>query len=333
MITFEKSFSVRTLLTVLFLSLWYAACTGPVEKKSNEVHIAVLKGPSAMSMIGLMDKGFTFGNRKAVIQVFTEPAQVQALMVRGETDIALIPGNMSAILYNRGIRYRLVSVPVWGTLFLAGEDSTVHCWNDLRGKKVYLMARGATPDIIFRKLLQLHGLVPDKDLVVDYTFPNHLELFTAITAGRASLGILAEPFLSQAMLNNPKVHLALDLEQEWNKALNDSVPMMQTALVARDSFCLLQADWLSAFHRAYAGEVEWIRSNPDSAGILCVRFGIVNDSIAATNAVRRSGIRLELAADARQGIGRYLETLWKFNTDAVGGKMPDDSYIFQIPLQ
>jgi NitT/TauT family transport system substrate-binding protein len=286
-----------------------------------------------MSMIGLMDKGFTYENRKAVIQIFTEPAQVQALMVRGETDIALIPGNMSAILYNRGINYRLVSVPVWGTLFLAGEDSTVHNWDDLRGKKVYLMARGATPDIIFRKLLQLNGLEPDKDIELDYSFPNHLELFTAITAGRASLGILAEPFLSQSMLKNKKVHLVLDLENEWNKALKDSVPMMQTALVARDSFCLGQSAWLNAFHRAYAKEIDWIRSNSDSAGILCVRFGIVDDSVAGSKAVQRSGIRMERAADAREGIRRYLETLRAFNPDAVGGKMPDESYIFQIPPQ
>jgi NitT/TauT family transport system substrate-binding protein len=333
LITFEKSFPVRTLLIVLLLPLFLVACNPPAKHKTEDVRIAVLKGPSAMSMIRFMEKGFRFGNRKAVIQVFTEPAQVQALMVRGETDIALIPGNMSAILYNRGIRYRLVSVPVWGTLFLAGEDSSVHNWENLRGKKVYLMARGATPDIIFRKLLQLHGLIPEKDLHLDYTFPNHLELFTAVTAGRASLGILAEPFLSQAMLENPRVNLCLDLEQEWNSALADSVPMMQTALVARDSFCLLQAAWLDAFHNAYIKEVGWIRSNPDSAGVLCKRFGIVKDSVAAMNAVLRSGIRVKLAADSREGIRRYLQTLLEFNPDAVGGRMPDDNFIFQIPLQ
>ncbi|MFN8206232.1 MAG: PhnD/SsuA/transferrin family substrate-binding protein [Bacteroidales bacterium] len=322
---------MRTLLTIMVLPLLFVTCTTPAVDKSNEVQIAVLRGPSAMSMVGLMDKGFRFGNRQAVFQVFNEPAQVQALMVRGETDIALLPGNMAAILYNRGVDYRLVSVPVWGTLFLAGEDSSVQDWNDLRGKKVYLMARGATPDLIFRYLLQLNGLVPDKDIQLDYTFPNHLELFTAITAGRASLGILAEPFLSQAMLENPKVHLCLDLEKEWNIALADSVPMMQTALVVRDSFCFQETAWLDAFHRAYAREVEWIRSNPDSAGILCMRFGLIRDPIAGRDAIKRSGIRVKLASDERAGIYRYLHTLWSFNADAVGGRMPDDSFIFQIP--
>lgn len=49
---------------------------------------------------------------------------------------------MAAITYNKGMDYRLVAVPVWGTLYLVGQDTAVTEWENLKGKRVYVMARG-----------------------------------------------------------------------------------------------------------------------------------------------------------------------------------------------
>jgi NitT/TauT family transport system substrate-binding protein len=306
------------------------SCVSQSPENSADVRVAVLKGPSAMSMIGLIDKGFREEGKKAVFTIYNEPSQVQTLMIRNAVDIALIPGNMSAVLYNKGISFRLMSIPVWGTLFLAGEDSSITNWESLKGKRVFLMAKGATPDIVFRKLLQMHRLDPEKDVLLDYTFPNHLELFTAITAGRAPMGVLAEPFLSQAMSRNHRIRVSLDLEKEWNLSFADSVPMMQTAVMVRDSFSFENTNWLRGFNKAYLDEVSWLHQFPDSAGRLCVKYGILQDSSVAIESIKRANIHLEMAENKSEGIFRYFRTLYEFNPETVGGKMPDNEIILPV---
>ncbi len=83
------------------------------------------------------------------------------------------------------------------------------------------MARGMTPDIMFRYLAERNGLDPDKDMTLDYSFPTHIELANAIAAGIADLGVISEPMVSMVMKKNPAVHPIIDFNHEWIKLFGD----------------------------------------------------------------------------------------------------------------
>jgi len=57
-------------------------------------------------------------------------------MLEGIADFAMIPSTMAALIYNKDRSYILCSIPVWGTLYLFGSDTSIHSWDDLKTKKI-----------------------------------------------------------------------------------------------------------------------------------------------------------------------------------------------------
>jgi len=96
---------IGTLLVVLLLS-----CS---KKPSDTIRIGVLEGPSAVSFIQLIDQPTLIEDKKIEIIIKSEPLQIQALMMQGELDFAILPTVMAANLYNKGLGYRMVACPIW----------------------------------------------------------------------------------------------------------------------------------------------------------------------------------------------------------------------------
>ncbi len=306
-------------------------CGNPPSANDSRFQVAVLKGPSAISMIKMINDGFSYLGKHADFRIYNEPDQVKALMIRKQADIALLPANMAAIIFNKGLSdYALAAVPVWGSLYLAGTDTSVTTIDNLRGKTVYLMARGATPDIVFRYILKANHIDPEKDIELDYTFNGHFELASAITAGRASMGIISEPFVSLSASKNPDVKVLIDLEKFWDKIHADSVPMVQTALMIKRDFLENNRDLVKEFFKKYNETITWLGDHHIESGRLMVKYDIVPDEEVAKNSLHRIHIRFALACDEKARIDRYWQILFTFNPAAVGGRIPDERFYAEI---
>jgi NitT/TauT family transport system substrate-binding protein len=124
-----------------------------------------------MGMIKLIDSLDRVEEPGIKVQIVNEPIQVRKMMLDGKADFAVLPTTMAAITYNKGLEYRLIAIPVWGTLFLFGNDSTITRWEDLRHKKVHVMARGMTPDVLFQYLWKSTASIPKRISLWIIVFP------------------------------------------------------------------------------------------------------------------------------------------------------------------
>ena len=312
---------------VLLLFICYS-CGNPSGHGSdnNTITIASLNGPSSMALIRLIDSLDRGADNNIKVDILDEPVQVRKMMLDGSADFAILPTTMAAILYNKGLDYRLAAIPVWGTLFLFGHDTTVKSWQDLRGKKVYIMARGMTPDVLFRYLLEKNGIIPDQDVMLDYSFPTHLDLANAVAAGKADLGVISEPLMSIVMNRNRSVHAIIDLNNEWNRLLG--VPLAQTSLLVKGSLRETDQDMVTKILAGCERSVNWVNSNHDSAAVLMVRYNLLPDNNTALDAIPRSNMNFKLAKDIRNGIEEYLSVFYEMNPDIIGGQIPDENFIY-----
>jgi NitT/TauT family transport system substrate-binding protein len=294
------------------------------------ITIATLNGPSAISMVKMMQDSILSDSAIMKFIIKTEPNLVKPMILQEQADIAILPTNMASILFNLGAKYKIAVIPVWGTLYVFGQDSTVKKWQNLKGKKVYLMGRGMTPDIMFRYLLTKNGLKPDKDFFPDYSFPTHLELGNAVAAGKAGLAVLSEPMVTIANSRNPKVKRLLSLEDEWNRVSGDSIPFAQTALLIKNSFAENHPALVKALVEKYKESINWVNTNPALAANLIVQFRIMPDSALAMKTI--PGCRLEFreAWPMKSGINRYLKVFYDFDPVIVGGKLPANDFYLNI---
>lgn len=322
----------RKSLPFIVAALLLFACN--TTRKSNiekvRVNIATLNGPSAISMVQMMQDSILDDSAVMNFDIKTEPNLVKPLILQEQADMAILPTNMASILYNSGAKYKLAVIPVWGTLYVFGEDSTVSDWKKIKGKKVFLMGRGMTPDIMFRYLLSRNDMKVDKDYFPDYSFPTHIELGTAVAAGKAGIAVLSEPMVTIASTKNPKVKRLLSLEDEWNRDFHDSVPFAQTALLVRNSFAMAHPAIVRAFVKKYKECIEWVNKNPAAAAKLIVKYKIMPDSTLAAKTI--PGCRLEFreAYPMKEGINRYLKVFYDFDPAVVGGKIPDEGFYLKV---
>lgn len=276
-----------------------------------------------MGMIKFIDSLASNGDTAIKVELFNEPIQVRKMMIDSSADMAVIPTTMAALLYNKGLDYRLVAIPVWGTLYLFGRDSTIREWKDLKGKKINLMDKGMTPDVLFRHLLVKNGVSLD-EVTIDYSFPTHVDLANAIAAERADIGVISEPFVSLAMKNNPRIRQIFDLDAEWKKA--EGTPIPQTALIGRRSFLEANPELVSKIVAAYGSSSLWVNAIPDSAAIMIVKHGILPDIDVVKNAIPRSNLKFFKINEVEEQVKAFLKIFYDMNPDIIGGKMPDEKF-------
>ncbi|MGM0551303.1 MAG: ABC transporter substrate-binding protein [Bacteroidota bacterium] len=315
---------------VSVFAMLLAGCSPDNTHRSNDqvVTIATLKGPSAISMVKMMQTLDTVAGRPVEFRLVDEPLQVRKMMMQKEVDLAVLPSTMGALLYNKGVNYQLAAIPVWGTLYLFGTDNTIGTWEDLRGKRIHLMARGMTPDIVFRHLLEAHGLDTKTAVSLDYSFPTHIDLANAVMANRASLAVLSEPLVSMVKARNKRVQPLFDLNAEWNQVHRDTLPMAQTALLVEAQFGKENKQWMKHFLAVYEENLNWVNDNPQLAAPFIVEQKILPDEQVAVEAIPGCNMAFKATGAIKKELGAYFQLFYQENPAIIGGMMPDEEFYY-----
>lgn len=311
---------------LFLLAMTFVFCSNQSSKKTETPHyvIASLRGPSSLGMLYLIDSLNNTENASFEIEILNEPLQVRKMMLDGSADFAVMPTTMAALLYNKGVDYRLAAVSTWGTLYLCGNDTTVHSWNDLKNKKIHLMAKNMTPDALFRHLLLENGIEPYGDVDLDYRFPSHIELANATTAGLTTMSVLSEPYLSYALIKNQNQHVLMSLHDEWMEIHGFEMP--ETAFICKGEISENDEQLVDNVVTIYKKSVDNVNANINEAGRLAVKYQIIADTIAARNSIPRSNLKVVAADEVNDLVVNYLNVFYKMDSSIIGGKMPDEKF-------
>lgn len=283
-----------------------------------------------MAMIYMIeDQPVLQGEYNTVFEIKSEPELVKAMILDEKVDFAVLPATSAAILYNKTGKYILAAIPVWGTLFLCGSDTSIHDWNDLRGKKIYLMGQGMTPDVMFRYLAEKNGLDPDKDIKLDYSFSGHIELANAISAGIASLGVISEPLVSLIISRNPDVKSLINFDVSWDSIFHGTVPFAQTALLVKKDFAEKHPDLVDEYLEQLEASILKVNANPAETASLIVKYKILPDSALAEKSIPFSNLRYSEAGKEMDGMNEYFKVFLNFNPLIIGGKLPDEGFYYK----
>ena len=186
--------------------------------------IAALKGPTAMGLVKLMkdsESGETTGN-EYTFTLAGSADEVTPALLKGELDMACVPANLAAVLYNKTEgEIEVLAVNTLGVLYIVENGESVHSMADLKGKTIVAAGKGSTPEYALRYLLTENGIDPDNDVTIDWK-SEHSECVAALASGQASVALLPQPFVTVAQSKLEGLRMALDLTEEWDKLDNGS---------------------------------------------------------------------------------------------------------------
>lgn len=308
------------------------AATEPVEEAAEpvmepvDIMVGTLKGPTGMGMAQLMQENPEGLNLEFSIEA--APDAITAKILNGELDFAAVPTNLAAILYKKTEgAYQLAGINTLGVLYLV-TDSTlnIESMEDLKDLSINVSGKGATPDFALQYLLKNAGLDPETDVTLDYAL-DHASSAQALIGGQIHAALLPQPFVTQVMMKNPDLSIALDLTQVWEEAVAGTT-MPMGGLLVKTEFAQANPEAVATFLNAYADSVAWVNADPKSASQVIAEKGILPMAALAEKAIPNCNIVWISGTDAQGTLTPYLEAMKSFNPKSIGGGMPDENFYY-----
>ena len=253
------------------------------ESMTAPLNIGTLMGPTGMGMAGLIsEENAPMMN----VTVYDAPDQAMAGLLNGDLDVAAIPSNVAAVLYNK--------------------------------------TEGGVPECAFKALMQNAGLAEDD---IELVWMNsHADVVSTLIS-QGGYALVPEPQVTVAGSKADTVSVDLDINAMWKEAFGYDLPMGVVA--CRKEVAETRPGDLLYFLNEYNKVLESYNADKDAAAETIAAAGILPAAGIAKQAMPRCNIMLETGFDAAKGILTPLyETLFSYNPQAVGGKIPEDDFYF-----
>ncbi len=314
------------------------SCNAPAD--DYQLKIGYLNGPTGMGMAKLIsDNGGKDGNEKYSFTPSTAEL-VGPAVASGEFDIACMPTNTAATLYNKGSAIEILAVNCLNSIYvITDKNTTVSSFSELEGETIYT-CKGGTPAPILNALLEAYGI----NATVSYEFngqtiakPENLTAVLTAKEGAPAIVVAPEPIITSAALalkkdttNDNEYSVDIDLGAVWEQKFNTDITM--GCIVANKQTVKNHKSAVDAFLAEYKSSIEYVGSNDnlDASAELVVDAGIMAAAPAAKTALsnlNRGGYIAYLdGADMRASLEKVYNA---FGMTLIGGKLPDDGFYYE----
>ena len=292
-----------------------------------DVNVMVLNGTTGFGMAKLIADaadGQTALNYN--ISVETDASNVTAALISGSVDIAALPTNAAATVYNKtegGVQ--MAAINTLGVLYLvvntekyAVEDYDE--WAELDGMTVYAPAQN--PSFI----LQAVTAPADIDLTIDNTYAQPADLRTALAAGEIDIAVLPEPMVTIACAANENLAVAIDLTKAWDTVY--PTQLVQGCVVVRTEFAQEHPEAVATFLEEYDASIAFLSLDIDAAAQMIEDAGIFAQAAVAKKAIPNCNVCFlsgSYMADAMDG---FCQVMYEIEPASIGGAIPAEDFYF-----
>lgn len=346
MTSFLKRFVGGAVAALLVSMLALTGCAAPATDQDSAAHSSVdaeaddkatmaeadalrigsLKGPTSIGLASMMMQ------EQGMFTVTATADEITPKLLQDELDIALVPANLAATLYqktNGGIR--VLDVNTLGVLYAVTAAADVASVADLHGRTVYLTGKGTVPEYTVRALLEASDVPLDE---VDIQFRSEpAEVAALIAQDTEAVGILPQPYATAATLKNDALKSVIDLTSAWEEATGGERGSLITGVtIAKASTVENKAAGIAEFVRRHAASTNVANDDPTAIADEVVELGIVGNAQIAEQAIPACNVVCLTDQYLINALSGYLETLYEQDPASVGDALPGpDFYYYQKP--
>ncbi len=300
-----------------------AQTTAAPEVPAEPINVMVLNGTTGFGMANLMDdaaRGEALQEYHFTVE--TDASNIVAGLANGSVDIAALPTNAAATVYNKTQgKVQVLALNTLGVLYLVTDGSVeITSMADLAGKTVYAPAQN--PSFIFQHLVQANGLT---DVTIDNTYAQPADLNAAVSAGQVSIAVLPEPMVTVARSKNPDLVVALDLTEQWD-LVAPAGSLVQGCVVVRKDFVLENAAGVNAFLEEYGASIAAMTEDIEGTAAKIEANGIFTKAAVAAKAIPNCNVCFITGEEMQAALSEFLTIMHGVAPASVGGAVPGDDF-------
>lgn len=296
------------------------------QNKKINVKVGVPKAPPAFPLLRMIETKALGENTNIEMEIWEAPEKLIAMVQGKEHDLFAFPLTVVAKLHNKGTDLKLMNVNTWGVTYFMTSDPDFKTWKDLKGKTIYVPLKSSPPDALTQYFINKAGLKIGTDVTVNYA--GMTEIAQLLISGKAQYATLIEPQVTRVKMQNPKVKVALEFENEWKKATKTDTMIPNAGFGAMGKFVKENPELAKKFQNEYEKALKWVKENPAEAGKLAEKYLGLKAKLIE-NAIPNMGLYFKTSKDAYKELKMFYEMLNEFDSKMIGGKIPSEDMYYE----
>ena len=227
--------------------------------EAKDITVAALKGPTAIGMVKLMEDSKekkTANNYDFKIAASAD--EFSSLLIKGDVQIAALPCNAAATLYNKSNgKIKVLGINTLGVLYIVEKGNTVQNVADLKGKTIYTTGKGTTPEYTLKYLLKKAGLDAEKDVNIEFKSEASEAAAMLASSDSGAVAMLPQPYVTTVMAANSDVRIVLDVTKEWEKLSTDGSTVVTGVIAVNADYYEKNKAAVAKFMEEYENSVDF----------------------------------------------------------------------------
>lgn len=292
-----------------------------------DMSVAYMTGPTGIGMAKLnADSDAKLTANNYTFTVATAAPDITGKFLKGEINIASVPTNVAANLYNKSNgKVRMLAVNTNGVLSILEKGNTIKSVADLKGKTIYSTGKGQNPEYILNYILNKNGINPATDVTINFVSSDDLK--AKLISGEAEIAMAPEPLATAVMVQNKQLNRALSINDEWSKV--SDTELMMGCVIALDSYVEANPKAVEKFLEEYEASIKFATTNIDETATYCEKYGIAPKAAIAKKSIPICNLCYVTGTDMKTNVNGYYSVLFDADPTSIGGKLPADDLYYK----
>lgn len=293
-----------------------------------------LGGPGAVVSYPLMHMVETQalrGHAKHVeFRLWENHDQLSALLTQNKLDFSAAPSTLPALLFNKGQKTRLLSISVWGLVWLVSTYPAVKGFEDLGDQALLSPFQHDLGDVLIDTLLSAQAK-DDASKVPVRRVRTGQDAIALMLSGKAKHAVLAEPMASMLLWRNQQqaapvsLHRVQSLETAWSQQFPAQPQLPQAGLMANAT--VAENRVLSeAVEKAYAESAVWCKAQTMQCAQIAHKYLPHMPVAAIQTAIEVTRLESQPATAVRPQLEALYQLLQSKHPKVIGNRLPDAQF-------
>ena len=311
---------ISTLILTIILVVNLIGCS-----LSKDVRVKTYNGLPAISICKLIKEEENIkSSYKTSYTIESNDKKLIESLNKKEVDIALVPTDMAAKVYNKNSSYQICASIGQGSYYLVTSDPEVRGFNStLINKEIAIAGENSMTDNIVKAILKKNNI---DETLVKFKYTNTVpELVKTLTLGEIYTGIVPETSLTSLLYKHSGLKILASTNDAYENTFDISEGYPQFSVIVRKDFAKNNKEYVNKFLSKLKESIEFVNNNPLQAGAYGEELKIPIKPQILSKAIKRCNLKFIEIDKFKQNYKYFFEILYNYNNEAVGGTVPDES--------
>ena len=311
---------ISTLILTIILVVNLTGCS-----LSKDVRVKTYNGLPAISICKLIKEEDNIkSSYKTSYTIESNDKKLVESLNKKQVDIALVPTDMAAKVYNKNSSYQICASIGQGSYYLVTSDPEVRGFNStLINKEIAIAGENSMTDNIVKAILKKNNI---DETLVKFKYTNTVpELVKTLTLGEIYTGIVPETSLTSLLYKHSGLKILASTNDAYENTFDISEGYPQFSVIVRKDFAKNNKEYVNKFLSKLKESIEFVNNNPLQAGAYGEELKIPIKPQILSKAIKRCNLKFIEIDKFKQNYEYFFDILYNYNNEAVGGTVPDES--------